>query len=655
MSFKNLMWMVNIMVLSLLSFSLMAEEDRAQTTSQVSLIPRRYLFGNPEKTSAKLSHEGTKLAYVAPDAQNVLNVWVRDLKQGGQDRQVTTDHKRGIRQFFWQFGDENILYIQDKDGDENSHLYQTHLSTQITKDLTPYEGVKVEVVAADSKFPHEILIQMNKRDATLFDVYRLNLKTGQVDLDTENPGGIIGWVADHNLQVRASQSYTSDGSTLIRVRDDVLSPWRDWMTFEFSEIGEIQEFSADNQSIYLMTSLEGNTSRLLKVNVATGEKTLVAEDPHYDLESVILHPTTYALEAVGLERERYDWIILEPDLKTDFNFLSQRFKGTFSITSRDLANQNWIVVSQSDQHPSHFYLYHRPSKNLDFLFTTQPSLERYHLNPMQPITFQTRDGMTLHGYLTLPEGQEHRNLPTVLLVHGGPWGRDSWGLNPMVQWLSNRGYVVLQINFRGSTGYGKAYLNAGNREWGNKMHNDLLDGKDWLVKQGYTDPNKIALFGGSYGGYATLVGLTFTPDAFCCGVDIVGPSNLITLLQTFPSYWIPLKASVDLRIGKLETEQEFLKSRSPLFKADQIKKPLLIAQGANDPRVKQAESDQIVAAMRENQLPVEYLLFNDEGHGFVRPENRLKFYAAAEAFLAKYLGGRQEFPSTEENWESLKR
>jgi dipeptidyl aminopeptidase/acylaminoacyl peptidase len=648
---KSFLWMFGMTCLAIF---LQAEEKAALSTS-VPLIPRQFLFGNPEKTSATLSPDGTKLAYLAPDENNVLNVWVRDLQQAGPDQQVTKDRKRGIRQFLWQFNNESILYIQDKDGDENWHLYQTHIGTQATKDLTPFEGVKVEIVDVNPRFPNEMLIQMNKRDPTLFDVYRLNLQTGQLQLDTENPGGVIQWIADHNSHIRASQSITADGSTLIRVRNHIASPWRDWLTMDPTEIGEIVDFSADNHSLYLMTSLDANTSRLLEINIETGERKLIKEDPHYDLSDLLLHPTTHALEAIGLERECYDWIVLDLQLSADFNYLAQRFKCPFKLASRDLANQNWIVASQSDQRPNHFYLYRRQSKALEFLFSTQPILERYQLSAMQPIRFQARDGMTLHGYLTLPHGQEARNLPTVMLVHGGPWARDSWGLQPMVQWLANRGYAVLQINFRGSTGYGKAYLNAGNREWASKMHNDLLDGKEWLIRQGYADPHKVAIVGGSYGGYATLVGLAFTPEAFCCGIDIVGPSNLITLLQTLPPYWKPLRAIMDIRVGKLETEEEFLKSRSPLFKADQIKKPLLIAQGANDPRVKQAESDQIVAAMRQKQLPVEYLLFADEGHGFARPENRLKFYAAAEAFLAKYLGGRHEPASAEENWESLKR
>lgn len=657
--FKPLLWTFILAGWSCLAALLQAEDKKQNMTqipaTQVPLIPRQLLFGNPEKASPEISPDGLKLAYLAPDAQDVLNVWLRDLQQPGKDRQITQDHKRGIRSFLWQFDHQHILYIQDKDGDENWHLYQTHIETQATKDLTPYEDVKVEILAYESRFPNDMLILMNKRDPTLFDVYRVNLQTGQLQLETENPGGVIGWSADHQLQVRASQAYTEDGSTLIRVRDKVSNPWRDFFKVDPTDIVTLLEFSPDNQSLYLITNVGSNTTRLMKADLTTGNQTFVVDDPHYDMSEVMVNPTTYELEAVGVERERYEWIVLDPQLKMDFDYLKSTLKTPFRITSTDLTNQNWIVASQSDQRPSHFYLYKRAPKKLDFLFSTQPALENYRLSPMKPITFPARDGLTLHGYLTLPVGEKSQRLPTVLLVHGGPWVRDSWGLQPQVQWLANRGYAVLQINYRGSTGYGKAYLNAGNREWAGKMHTDLLDGKDWLVRQGYSDPQKVAIYGGSYGGYATLVGLTFTPDAFCCGVDIVGPSNLITLLQTFPPYWKPLKANTDLRVGKLETEEEFLKSRSPLFKVDQIKKPLLIGQGANDPRVKQAESDQIVAAMREKNLPVDYLLFSDEGHGFARPENRLKFYAAAEDFLSRYLGGRHEPPTPAENWESLKR
>lgn len=622
------------------------------------LIPRQLLFGNPEKTSPQISPDGTKLAYLAPDKDNVLNVWIKDLKnEQNKDRIVTSDHKRGIRNFLWQFDNNHILYVQDKDGDENWHLYQTDISTAETRNLTPYDGSRVSIVGYEPKFPDQILVQINHRDKSLFDVYRINLATADCQLDTENPDRAFHWVADNDLQVRACQSYTKEGANLVRVRDDVKSPWRELLTLNPDEIGgEVVGFSPDNKNLYLLSSINGNTNRLLQLSVSGGEPKLIAEDPQYDLDSVMINPITHELEAIALERERFSWIILDPNLKSDFDRLGKIEKGIFKITTRTTSNRQWVVAFISDQHPTHFYLYDRDSQKAQYLFTSQPALEKYKLNAMTPISFQARDGMTIHGYLTLPaEETGRRPLPTILYVHGGPWVRDSWGFNPAAQWLSNRGYAVLQINYRGSAGYGKHYLNAGNREWAGKMHLDLLDGKQWMIDKGYTDPEKVGIYGGSYGGYATLVGLTFTPDEFCCGVDVVGPSNLITLLKTFPPYWGPLKAQTDRRIGKLETEEEFLQSRSPLFKADSIKKPLLIGHGANDPRVKQAESDQIVEAMRRKQLPVEYLLFTDEGHGFARPENRLKFYAAAEHFLSTYVGGRSESPSESENWEALKR
>lgn len=650
--FKSLICIFAILSCFYLTSSFFAEEN--SKSQSPPLIPRQLLFGNPEKTSAKLSHDGKKLAYLAPNHNNVLNVWIRDLQYPGKDQQITSDEKQGIRLFWWQPDGSSILFLQDKDGDENTHLYQTRLSSLMTKDLTPIEGVKARVVNMDPRFPNEILIELNQTDPSLFDVYQLNLTTGELKLDTKNPGGALQWISDHNQKVRAYQSLTEDGSILIRIRKEVTEPWEDFLKMIPMESVEVQGFSADNQSLYVLTSADSNTSRLIQMDIKTGKQTLIVQDPDYDLSEVILHPTTHHLEAVGLDREKYEWIVLDPELLVDFNELSRRLKGSFSLTSRDLANENWVVVSYSDQRPSHFYLYHRQSKSLDFLFSTQPKLEQYQLSEMKPIHFKARDGLVLHGYLTLPVGLEPRNLPAVLLVHGGPWARDTWGLQPTVQWLANRGYAVLQINYRGSTGYGKSFLNAANREWAGKMHDDLIDGRDWLIAQAVANPDKIAIAGGSYGGYATLVGLTFTPDIFCCGVDIVGPSNLITLLQSFPPYWKPMMVLMNQRLGNLDTEVEFLKSRSPLFKVDQIKKPLLIGHGANDPRVKQAESDQIVQAMRQRNLPVEYLLFADEGHGFARPMNRLKFYAAMEEFLTRYLGGRSEPASLEENWDALK-
>jgi dipeptidyl aminopeptidase/acylaminoacyl peptidase len=316
--------------------------------------------------------------------------------------------------------------------------------------------------------------------------------------------------------------------------------------------------------------------------------------------------------------------------------------GDFSLISRDDADQTWLIAFTVDNWPVPFYAYDRKSQHVTFLFDNQPDLNRYTLSHMQPISFPSRDGLTIHGYLTLPAGAQPHNLPLVLNVHGGPWGRDHWGYNPEAQWFANRGYASLQVNFRGSTGYGKDFLNAGDKEWGRNMHNDLVDAVQWAIKEGIAHPAKVAIYGGSYGGYAALVGATFTPDLFCCAVDIVGPSNLMTLIQTIPPYWSTFRATFHKRVGNPDTEEEFLKSRSPLFKADQIRIPVLIAQGANDPRVKQAESEQIVEAMQSKGIPYEYMLFPDEGHGFAKPENRIKFYVAAEQFLANQLGGRYE-------------
>jgi dipeptidyl aminopeptidase/acylaminoacyl peptidase len=354
---------------------------------------------------------------------------------------------------------------------------------------------------------------------------------------------------------------------------------------------------------------------------------------------------------VQFTRQRLEWQAIDSAVSADLRALQGVRDGDFTIDSRDRADRKWIVTYVVSDGPVAFYLYERPSRRATLLFVHRPALERYTLARMEPVAFAARDSLRLYGYLTLPPGKEPKRLPLVMLVHGGPWGRDVWGYNPDVQWLANRGYAVLQVNYRGSTGYGKAHLNAGDREWAGKMHTDLLDAKAWAVEQGYADPERTCIYGGSYGGYATLVGLAFTPGEFACGVDLVGPSNLVTLIQTIPPYWASFKAVIDKRLGKLGKDDEFLRARSPLFRADSIRAPLMIVQGANDPRVKQAESDQIVAAMRKNGQTVKYIVFPDEGHGFARPENKLRFYAAAEPFFAEYLGGRVEPAAAEEKVE----
>jgi dipeptidyl aminopeptidase/acylaminoacyl peptidase len=613
--------------------------------AQTPLIPRSVLFGNPERTSPDISPDGTMLAYLAPD-QGVLNVWVRTLGKT-DDRVITHDRKRGIRSFSWQFDSRNILYAQDQGGDENWRIYQTSVAGKQTRDLTPFEKSRSDIVALEPDHPDTLLIQSNKRDSKVFDIYRVNLNSGEMTLDTQNPGDVLGWQADHGLQVRAAQVTAADGGTLIRVRDDAKSLWRELIKWGPEEtLGNPVGFSPDNKALWIITSLDANAARLISVDIASGRRTVVAEDPQFDVAFALAQPKTNQLQAVVFLRERRDFQILDKSIQPDFDALRKIREADISNVSRDLSDDKWIVTFEGDDSPVYYYLYDRASKHATMLFSNRPELEKYKLAKVKPVQYKARDGMNLYGYLTTPAGADPEKLPMVVFPHGGPWARDLWGYDPYAQWLANRGYAVLQPNFRGSTGYGKQYLNAGDRQWAGTMHTDLLDGKDWAVQQGVADPRKTCIMGGSYGGYATLAGVAFSPDEFACGVDIVGPSNLNTLLKTIPPYWSTFLAIFHKRMGE---DEAFLKSQSPLFKADQIKVPLLIGQGANDPRVNKAESDQIVAAMRKNNKPVEYYVFPDEGHGFARPENRLAFNAASELFLAKYLGGRAEPPSDAEN------
>ena len=613
------------------------------SAEEPTLIPREVLFGNPERASPEVSPDGKLLAYLAPDDKNVLQVFVRSLGKK-DDRKVTNDPKRGIRQYFWAFDGKHLLYLQDTAGDENFHLHAIDITSAdlADRDLTPHKGVRVQGVDLDHRFPDEVLLGMNLKNKAKFDMYRLNLKTGKAELDTENPGTVLNWVADADFKVRAGTRSTPDGGFDLLVRE---APGKEWKTVRHwtnEEEGSAAAFSEDGRTLYLIANHNANALRLLALDLASDKETVLAEDPHYDVSNVMIHPTRRNVQAVAFNRDMVEWKVLDKSIADDFEVLSKLHGGEFDVVSRDLADKTWLVTYKVDNGPAVTYVYDRDSKKAEVLFTNMPKLEKYTLAPMKPISFKSRDGLTIHGYLTTPVGKEAKNLPAVLLVHGGPWGRDSWGFNGLPQWLANRGYAVLQVNFRGSAGYGKDFLNAGNREWAGKMHNDLLDAVDWMVKEGIADAKKITIMGGSYGGYATLVGVTYTPDVFCAGVDIVGPSNLVSLLKTIPPYWAPMRALFAKRVGDLTKEEEFLKSRSPLFKVDQIKAPLLIGQGKNDPRVKQAESDQIADAMRKAGKEVVYVVYKDEGHGFARPENRLHFFAITEEFLAKHLGGRCE-------------
>jgi dipeptidyl aminopeptidase/acylaminoacyl peptidase len=606
------------------------------------LIPRELLFGNPERLEPRISPDGRRLAYVAPD-EGVLNVWVRTIGKN-DDRVVTRDRERGIRIQFWAPDSERLLYIQDKDGDENWHLYGVDLKTLETRDLTPFPGVQARVVAIEPSIPGEILVGINDRNPEVHDVHRLDLKTGKLTLEVRNDQGFAGYLADHALKVRAATRATPEGGVELHVRDTAEAPWRvraSWSR-EDALTSEPHSFTPDNRGLYVVSSAGTDTSELRELDLAGQGEKVLARDAEVDVDGVVLHPVKHTVQAVRFNKERVAWTVLDPAVGEDFAAIGRAQRGDFDLIGRDLADATWLVRFITDDGPVRYYSYDRRERRADLLFSARPALEKVTLAQMKPVRLEARDGLPLRGYLTLPPGSEGKGLPLVLLVHGGPWHRDSWGYEPEAQWLANRGYAVLQINFRGSTGYGKAFINAGDREWGGKMQDDLTDAVRWAIQEKLADPGRVAIMGGSYGGYATLAGMAFTPDLFACGVDIVGPSNLLTLLNSIPPYWKPIQSLFHARVGHPQKDAEFLKSRSPLTLAERIEKPLLIGQGANDPRVKKAESLQIVEALKKKNKPVEYVEYADEGHGFARPENRLDFYSKAESFLARHLGGRQE-------------
>jgi dipeptidyl aminopeptidase/acylaminoacyl peptidase len=607
------------------------------------LIPRDVLFGNPEKVSPQISPDGKRLAWIAPDDKNVLQVWVKTVG-GTDDKVMTADKKRGIRRYFWAEDDKTLIYLQDSDGDENWHAYGVDLTTGNVRDYTPFQGVRANVVATDPGFPSEILVELNLRDRHLMDVHRLNLATGALVLDTQNPGDVSGWGADAKLQVRAAQVASPEGGTEIRIRETGSSPWKSWMKVGPEEILDFQDFTADGRSAFITSSIGNDTARVVERDIATGAEKVIASSAEVDAGNLVIHPIRHVVQAVAFAPGRSRWTVVDLSVKADFEGIEKLSDGDFSVVNRDKSDAHWLVAFTSDHGPIRYFAWDRAAKKGTFLFVHQPKLEGLQLAEMKPVVIKSRDGLSLNSYLTLPAGVAPRNLPLVLFVHGGPWARDTWGYSSSAQWFANRGYAVLQVNYRGSTGYGKKFLNAGNRQWGLKMHDDLIDAVDWAVQQGIADPKKVAIYGGSYGGYAALAGVTFTPETFACAVDIVGPSNLTTLVHAIPPYWKPLRTIFDVRMGNVDDpkDADLVQKASPLFKADRIKRPLLIGQGANDPRVNKAESEQIVSAIEKNGGKVTYVVYSDEGHGFARPDNRIDFNSRAEAFLGSCLGGRVE-------------
>jgi dipeptidyl aminopeptidase/acylaminoacyl peptidase len=623
------------------------------TGPKTGLIPRKILFGNPDKTAARISPDGKHLSFLAP-VDGVLNVWVGPIDDPSAAKPVTQDKKRGIRSYFWAYTNKHILYTQDSKGDENWAVYRVDLESGKTQEMTPKgdekKPVQAQIQAVSHKHPGEILVGLNDRNPEYHDVYRLNLTSGEKSLVLKNTE-FAGFVIDDDYEVRFGSKFTDDGGTVLMKPDG--KGWAEFLKVPMADslTTEPVGFNKTGDGLFLIDSRGRDTGALVALDIKSGKMTVLAANEKADVGSIMAHPTENTIQAVSFNYDRTKWEAKDAAVGADLEKLAKVADGEINVASRTLDDKVWIVAFLMDNGPVRYYLYDRPSQKAKFLFTNRKELESQPLQKMQPVILKSRDGLDLVSYLTLPPGSDpdgkgrpSKPVPMVLDVHGGPWARDNWGFDSEHQFLANRGYAVLSVNFRGSTGFGKKFLNAGNKEWAAKMQDDLNDAVDWAIKEKIADPAKVAILGGSYGGYATLVGMTFTPEKFACGVDVVGPSNLQTLLSSIPPYWAPAMQMFKDRVGDPTTDagKKLLEERSPLNRVAQIRRPLLIGQGAHDPRVKQAEADQIVKAMKEHKIPVTYALFGDEGHGFARPENRLAFNAVTEAFLARYLGGRYE-------------
>jgi RNA polymerase sigma factor (sigma-70 family) len=613
------------------------------------LIPRDVLFNapltnGPMAKRPKLSPDGKKVIYLA-SINNLPGLWIKTICHD-DERLIINDEKRNIFDYLW-ITDSYIIYFQDKNGTQNWILYRMNLETDEIKRLSPSVNVQVRTIAYSRNFPDEIIISMNKDNPELHDLYHINITSGKTTLMAKNPGNVIDWLINNNLQLQGVVRYTDNGSSELMVRADEKSDWKKLLTWDVEDkpLSQSVGFSQDNSYIYLTDSRNSNTCRVIKMELTTGHTEVIAQDTEYDIvyttNEILFNPVTGNIQAVCFDRSRKEWVILDKSIKEDFDSIKELDYGDFSVINRDKSDETWLISFDRDNGPVSYYAFDRTLKKGTFLFYNQPKLNNYTLSPMEEISFTSRDGLTIHGYITYPVGLNRSNLPLVIYVHGGPWWRDTWGYNPTVQWFANRGYICLQVNYRGSIRYGKKFLHAGYKEWGGKMHDDIVDAVKWAVKKGIADPRKIAIYGASYGGYEALIGATVTPDLFCCAVAIDCPSNLITLIQSTSSYLKIYRNRLTKRIGDPDLEKEFLMSRSPFYRVEDIKIPLLIAHGLNNQRVKSTESYQIVQAMKSKGIEAEYIVFPNEGR-VITMKNLIKFHLIAEKFLKKHLGGRIE-------------
>jgi len=603
------------------------------TETPAPLIPLNLLFAEPEKEEGRLSPDGRLLLYLAP-LEGKLGVWVRTLGSD-DDRSVACDRTRPIHWARWQGDGKHVLYLQDRGGDENYDLFRVDLVGSAPERLTSGAGTRALPLAIDARFPDEILITLNQRKPSLMDVHRIHFPSGEMVLDTENQGDVLLWLADNQLNVRAAVAKKPDGSYAIRQRDGADSEWAvlDENTFE-EGMPRLIAFSPENKSLYAVTAKGSETSRLVRYELGSGVCTTLFEHPEFDVATVYMDPGSREIGAVAVLEHKLMWTPMNAATRKAFSSFTEQVHGEISNVTGSADGSALLFRCQTDRMPAEYHLYKSDTDSVSLLFQSSPKLLDYVLAPMKSIAFEARDGLKINGYLTLPTGLEAKALPTVLFVHGGPWYRDRWGFDPIVQWLANRGYAALQVNFRGSTGYGKAFLNAGNRQWAGAMRTDLLDAREWAISEGIADPRRCAILGGSYGGYAVLTALAWSPDAFRCGIDIVGPSDLTTFMESIPAYWEPMRKMFLERVGE---DTEFLQAQSPLYRVSSIHAPLMIVQGANDPRVKQRESDQMVEALKAKGNDVVYLIFENEGHGLAHQENLQHFATVAEQFLARHM------------------
>jgi dipeptidyl aminopeptidase/acylaminoacyl peptidase len=624
------------------------------------LIPRSVLFGEAERHRPALAPDGRTLAFLKRGPAGTSDVWVQTIGRG--DARQVTRIATGVQAYLWAGDGRHLLIPMEHEGDENWHLWAVEIATGAMRDLTPFPGARAEAPMVDPDHPDEVLVSLNVRDPKVGDLYRVRVSTGEATLDTQNPGDVVAWVPDRDFVVRAAVAMDPvTANTVLRVRDSGTAPWRDLVTWEFLAAGSdrsqrVLGFTADGRGLVVLTNEGTDTGRFAVLDAATGREisTLRAHptaDPWevydpilpYAPAVVLLHPDSGTVQAWAVNDLRPEWQVADPAVRADFDGLGRLQRGDVRIEDRSRDDRLWLVNIAPDDGPVTFWLWDRDRRRGTRLFTTRPELARWRFARQEGLRIRARDGLQIPCYLTTPPGVPAKRLPLVLMVHGGPWFRDEWGFDPMVQVLANRGYAVLQVNFRGSTGFGKAFLNASNGQMGRGgMQHDLTDAAAWAVREGLADPERVAILGGSYGGYATLAGLAFTPELYACGVDIVGPSNLESLIESFPPYWAPRRARWLRRIGDVVTDDSLNRAISPLFHADAIRAPLLIAHGANDPRVKLAESEQMVSALRGRGREVAFVVYPDEGHGIGRTENGLDLVGRIEEFLARNLGGRAE-------------